>query len=407
MKHILFISYDGMTDPLGQSQVIPYLKGLTTYGYRFTILSCEKPERFNTYKNKIIQTLRFLPIEWVPLKYHKVPPVLSAIYDLRMLKKKAAQLHQSDPFDMVHTRAGTPALVGQWMKRKYGVKFLNDIRDFFADSRVDSGSWNKKNLLYNMVYQYFKRKEEEQLTENDGVICLTHAAENIIKQNMHLKTGTPVEVIPCSVDTELFNPEKINEGFRSQLKKEMNIREDDFIISYLGSVGGWYLTDEMMRFFKMLIARIPNARFLFITPHGQEEIFRHARKSNISPDKIMVRHANREEVPLFLSLSHYSLFFIKPCFSKQASSPTKHAEIMAMGIPVISNAGVGDIQEIINQSQSGIVLDDLDESNWDKAINHLSSKIFNKQKIRNAAIDFYDLNKAVRKYRDVYRLIIG
>ncbi len=28
-KKVLFISYDGMTDQLGQSQVIPYLKALT------------------------------------------------------------------------------------------------------------------------------------------------------------------------------------------------------------------------------------------------------------------------------------------------------------------------------------------------------------------------------------------
>lgn len=407
MKHILFISYDGMTDPLGQSQVIPYLKGLTTYGYRFTILSCEKKEPYQKNKHLITESLKFLPIEWVPIKYHKNPPVLSAVYDLHMLKKKAALLHNTDPFDMVHTRAGTPALVGQWMKRKFGIKFLNDIRDFFADSRVDSGSWNKKNLLYNMVYQYFKKKEEEQLTENDGVVCLTHAAESIIKQNMHLKSGTPVEVIPCSVDTELFNPERVNESYRRELKNKLGIHEDDFIVSYLGSVGGWYLTDEMMRFFKLLISRVSNARFLFITPHGHDEIFKHARKFDISPEKIIVRHANRDEVPVYLSLSHYSLFFIKPCFSKQASSPTKHGEIMAMGIPVISNAGVGDIQEIVNQSQSGIVLDNLDDSNWEKAINHLSSKIFNKEKIRRAAIEFYDLNKAVRKYRDVYRLIIG
>ena len=46
MKKILFISYDGMTDVLGQSQVIPYLAGLTKMGYTFTILSCDKPDKY-------------------------------------------------------------------------------------------------------------------------------------------------------------------------------------------------------------------------------------------------------------------------------------------------------------------------------------------------------------------------
>ena len=44
-KKVLYITYDGMTDPLGQSQVLPYLVGLSEKGYKFTILSFEKKER--------------------------------------------------------------------------------------------------------------------------------------------------------------------------------------------------------------------------------------------------------------------------------------------------------------------------------------------------------------------------
>ena len=86
-KNILFISYDGMTDPLGQSQVIPYLAGLSKYGYRFTILSCEKPQRFALNKKNIETILDTFHIKWVPLLYHKKPPVISSMYDVLMLKR--------------------------------------------------------------------------------------------------------------------------------------------------------------------------------------------------------------------------------------------------------------------------------------------------------------------------------
>ena len=92
MKNILFISYDGMTDPLGQSQVIPYLAGLTKHGYQFTILSCEKPERYDSHKNDVENLLKSFPIKWVPIPYHKKPPVLSSVYDVMKLKRKAKQL---------------------------------------------------------------------------------------------------------------------------------------------------------------------------------------------------------------------------------------------------------------------------------------------------------------------------
>ncbi len=147
-KNILFISYDGMTDPLGQSQVIPYLAGLSKFGYHFTILSCEKPARFQKNKNRVEAILEPYSIKWDPITYHKKPPVLSSIYDVAMLKRKAAQLHAIEKFDMVHTRAGIPSLIGLWMKKKFGLKFLHDMREFYADSRIDGGMWKIDNFFY-------------------------------------------------------------------------------------------------------------------------------------------------------------------------------------------------------------------------------------------------------------------
>src|SRR4051794_20204501 len=47
MTSVLYITYDGLTDPLGRSQVLPYLTGLAERGHRITVLSCEKPERMD------------------------------------------------------------------------------------------------------------------------------------------------------------------------------------------------------------------------------------------------------------------------------------------------------------------------------------------------------------------------
>jgi len=55
---VLYISYDGMTDPLGQSQVIPYLAGLSKRNYSFTLISCEKKENYTANKEKIAQLLK-------------------------------------------------------------------------------------------------------------------------------------------------------------------------------------------------------------------------------------------------------------------------------------------------------------------------------------------------------------
>ena len=126
----------------------------------------------------------------------------------------------------------------------------------------------------------------------------------------------------------------------------------------------------------------------------------------LDSQKIVTRQANRQEVPVLLSFSSYSIFFIKACYSKISSSPTKHGEIMAMGIPVITNSGVGDVEEIVNKYHGGYVLHDFSE----KAINEVVNKIaagnqFNSEEIRNGAKEYYSLSEAVNRYRYVYELI--
>ena len=404
MKNILFISYDGMTDPLGQSQVIPYLVGLTKFGYRFTILSCDKPEKFNNNKNYVEKLIAGYSIEWVSIPYHKNPPILSSIYDYRMLKSKAKQLHKKNNFDMVHTRPGLPTLVALWMKKKYGIKFLNDVRGFWADERVDGGMWNLKNPVFKTVYNFFKKHEFECLENADYVTCLTYAAKKEMHTWKNIK-GQPlsIQVIPCSADLELFNPQNIDQAVREQFRKELNIGDTDMIFSYLGSVGGWYLTDEMMRLCKVLSDKFPAAKFLFISPHRHAVITSAAAKQGLHANKIITKHAKRHEVPVLLSFSSYSIFFIKPCYSKISSSPTKHGEIMAMGIPVITNSAVGDVAEIVSKYNAGYIVNSFSENEFIAVADNIAAgKIFNRDEIRKGAFDFYALPQAIERYREVY-----
>ncbi len=407
-KKILFISYDGMTDPLGQSQVIPYLQGLSRYGYEIYLLSCEKKQAFHQNKTLVDEMLKGYNIRWVPLSYTKNPPVFSTLIDIIKLRKAGKKIHRQHKIDMVHTRPGVPALVGLWMKKKMGVKFLNDIREFYADSRVEGGMWNIKNPLYKTIYNFFKRKEREELEQSDGIVCLTYAAQKIITQWPASKKNIPLEVIPCSADLALFDPSRISREEKTTLKRSLNIREEDIVVSYLGSIGGWYLTDEMMQFCKILSDKKPAVKFLFISPHRHAEIVAAAAKHGVPPEKIITQKAGRQQVPLLLSLSDYSVFFIRPCYSKQSSSPTKHGEIMAMGIPLITNSGVGDVEEVVLKYDSGIVLNEFTQTAFESAARQIvAGKHYDAAAIRQGAKEFYSLGSAIEKYIKIYSEILA
>lgn len=402
----MFISYDGLTDPLGPSQIIPYLAGLTSFGYRFTILSFEKEKPFAQKKEGVDKLLEGYPIHWVPLWYHKNPPIISSLTDYRAMKKEAVKIFRRDPYLMVHTRPGLPELAASGIKKKLGVKFFNDVRGFWADERVDGGMWNRKNPLFNFIYHFFKSSEKRALINADGINCLTHAAKKEMLTWPFLKERE-ISVVSCAADLRLFDPGRFTTEQKNATRKLLGIQANEQVFCYLGSIGGWYLTSEMMRLCKKINNRISKARFLFISPHRHDVIVDAASKEGVPAQKIITVQANRNQVPEFLSVVDFAIFFIKPCYSKISSSPTKHGELMAMGIPVITNTGVGDVAEIVRESESGILLEKFDEPELDHAVQEILTRTFNRESIRQAAFKYYWLDNAVKAYRKAYDKLLG
>jgi len=178
----LYLSYDGMCDPLGGSQVLPYLFGLAKRGHRITLVSFEKPDRSEAEREEVRRACLGAGIDWHPLPYHKRPPLLSSMHDVRQMQRLAAELLRQERFDLVHCRSYLPALVGLKMKRRFSVPFLFDMRGFWADERVDGRIWNLSNPLFRAVFAYFKRREAEFLAEADQVISLTEEGRKILLQ---------------------------------------------------------------------------------------------------------------------------------------------------------------------------------------------------------------------------------
>ena len=148
-----------MTDPLGQSQVLPYIINLTKENYNFHLISFEKPNRYFKYKSLIEKICLDNNIKWHPIKYTKNPLFISTIFDLFKMKKLSKELKIKHDFSLLHCRSYIPSLIGLSFKRLDGIPFLFDIRGFWADERVEGGLWNLKNPIYKLVYKYFKKRK--------------------------------------------------------------------------------------------------------------------------------------------------------------------------------------------------------------------------------------------------------
>lgn len=405
--NVLYLTYDGLTDGLGRSQVLPYIFGLSKKGHHFTVISFEKPGRFPEGKKAIEDLCTAHSVDWIPLTYTASPPVISTIYDILRLRRCVRNLHWKKNFDIIHCRSYITSLVGLHMKRKFGVRFLFDMRAFYADERVDGGLWNLQNPVFRAVYNFFKHKEVEFLSEADHSISLTTKGKHIIHSWKNIeRQPVAVEVIPCCADLDHFNPSQIQVQLQSELRSKLNLCSDDFVITYLGSVGTWYMLDEMLDFFKVLLEKRPDSKFLFITPDEPKSILYAAEKRGIPTHRFAIDKADREEVPTYLSLANAAIFFIKPVFSKSGSSPTKHGEMLGMGLPVIANAGVGDVDSIIEETNSGILIREFTTDAYEKAVVQLDKLMeIPVSALQAAAQKYYSLEEGVDRYDRVYHLM--
>ncbi len=408
IKQVLYISYDGMTDPLGQSQVIPYLAGLSNKGYYFHLISFEKQEAFQENKERIQELLTKNKIVWYPLTYTKNPPVLSTIYDLRRMIQLGAEIIKVNKIKLVHCRSYISALAGLQFKNKFNTRLIFDMRGFYADERVDGGLWKQSNPVFRLIYRYFKQKEQELIRVSDAVISLTSTGKKIIESwNIRPTSLLPIAVIPCCADLNHFNRSNIDENSRKSLMSQLNIKHNQTVITYLGALGTWYMPLEMLRFFSKFLIKYPDAIFLFITHDTEAEIIKMAIKEGVPAENIRVYKASRDLVPLALSLSTASIFFIKPVFSKKASSPTKQGEIMSMGIPIICNSGVGDTDFVVEKYQSGMLIDVNNPESFNDVIENFEQlKQLSGSRITEGACDFFSLEKGVEKYTEIYRNLI-
>ena len=280
------------------------------------------------------------------------------------------------------------------------------MRGFWADERVEGGIWKLSNVLYKMVYRYFKSVEQDFIANSSHIISLTHAGEKEIRSwQCHKNSQTPITAIPCCTDLQLF---RHTDTKREILLRKLNISDENFVISYLGSFGTWYMTDEMFDFFKVLHEKNDKAVFLCITPDNPDMLDSIALRKDIPRTALRVIKANREEVPLYASLSDWSLFFIKPVYSKKASSPTKMGELLSMGIPLVCNAGVGDVEEIMNDCEAGFVVKNFTTEEYSTITDDiLSHPAVDRQTLHSVAEKYYSLSHGIELYESVYKQVLG
>lgn len=396
---ILYISYDGMLEPLGQSQVLAYLERLAT-DYKIHLISFEKPGDFadELTRAQVVKRIAMAGITWVPLRYHKKPSALATAYDILHGIVVGALIVLRQRVQIVHARSYVPSVMVVALKWMFGVKFVFDMRGFWADERIDGGIWPSGSSLYK-VAKWFERRF---LLNADCVVSLTQAAVDEMRGWHYLQGAQPkFRVITTCADLDVFSPNHRTVTHPRPWPQ--------FTVGYVGSAGGWYLFDETLRCFVLLREQISDAR-LHIVNRGEHPFIRQRLAEHAIPwECVTLEAANHEGVAQAMRNMDATMFFIKPAFSKIASAPTKLGEFLGCGVPCMGNRGVGDMAAIITPAKVGVVIDSFDDASLRSGVRQLIALVA-EEGIRNrcvtAAREHFSVEMGVRSYRNVYRELL-
>lgn len=402
MKSALFITYDGLLDPLGESQIIPYLRTIAAQPRAVHVLSFEKPERDAADGNAMRVRLEAMGIGWTPLRFTRRMGKMGKAWDLLRMLISALSLQSRHRFGIVHCRSYQAMQTGSLLKRLFRIRAIFDMRGLWVDERVDGGLWNRARIIDAIAFRIYKHIERKMLERADHVVALTNRVVPELRRLAPRMTAATT-VIPCCADFAHFRilaPEKKN-----LVRRGLGIREDAFLLLYQGSLGTWYLFDEMVRFFAYSAAQRPDLHFLIVTRDWHPEHEHTLRKSATEAimRRLTVTSADRDRMPELVGCADLMLSFIKPAYSKIASSPTKLAEAFACGVPVIANRGIGDVDQQIDSLSAGRLLDPSSTGEMTDVIRDLDAvRMLGGSELRQRASDIFDLEIAANSYRGIY-----
>lgn len=414
ISHTLYLCYFGLREPLVQTQVLPYLREIKKIsGLKVSILTFEpEPEKKWTAVDieKERKKLADEGINWHFLKYHKRPSAPATFYDILCGAFFAWKLARKENVDVFHCRVHIPTLMG-WIAAKFlrrKPKLLFDIRGFFPEEYVDAGIWQQESA----VFKILKYLEKKLLRDADGFVVLTEKAREILfsgsKDSGTDAQGRPIEVIPCCVDLKRF---KIDlDDSRNEMREKLKIK-DRFVIVYVGSFGGFYMTKETADFFHTARKNDPQTFALILTQSDPEMIVPLLHERGFSSEDYFIKKVKPSEIPDYLSTADAALSFIKPSYSKLASSPTKNAEYLACGLPLIVNDKVGDTKEQVETDETGVVISEFSDSEFENAllkIKEIKADRNSIQRSKNSAEKRFDLEKVGGvSYRRIYSKLLA
>lgn len=386
---ILYVSYDGILEPLGRSQVLAYLEGLSNRN-KIYLISFEKKADLNN--PSLIKTIKDIclvnNIEWKPFTYHKRLTFIATIFDILVGTLFSTFLTIKHSINIIHIRSYIPGLMVLISMILLKKKLIFDMRGFWADEKADRSGWRRQGR----TYKFFKTFERFLIEHSDHIVCLTKESKMILLNSYSVNKDL-VSVIPTCVDQSIFYPKK---------KKNKDIT----VFGHLGSVDTAYDIDPVLEFIKIISSSL-DVRIDFFNKGNHSFIKERCSVLGLKSNLFSIKDVDRTDLSDHLSQIDIGCFYAKENFSIKASMPTKIGEFLSCGKPILCNGFNNDVKDLIEVNKVGLLYD-LDNSDIEM-INLSLMKLLEdpdlSKRCELLASSLFSLDRGIELYKQIYRSV--
>lgn len=392
---VLYLTRNGLLEPLGQSQVIPYLRGLSI-SYRITLVTYEKPSDWSdpVRRRLALDECKRLGIRWLPQRFHSHPKLISAFFSVVYLVWFLTREVRREGVTLIHARSYIPAFAASIVGTLKGVPFIFDMRALWPEELITSGRLRRDSFLHRAIVA----SERVCMARAACVISLTNVGVEYLR-NLYPDelANKSIGVIPTCADLARFVPARLPPSRR--------------VIGCLGTLlSGWFRIDWLRAFFVTAAKRDPRLHFEITTHDDVNRVWNAIGGVGDLQSRLSISASPPELVPLVLQGQIASvMFYAGGEISELGRSPTRLAEILGSGLPVVTNDGVGDVAQIVRTYRVGVVVANLTEAEMNRGWDELQELLADPElqaRCRRVAESFFSLEAGTRAYSKIYGEIL-
>jgi hypothetical protein len=399
---VLYLTFDGVLQPLAFSQVVRVVAGLAARGLRYHLLSLERSGDLENVAlvHAVEDMLQPAGVHWTHLADASMSTGRLAAQVLTRMTAKAATIVRRENIKLVHARGYHSALVALALKRILRVSYLFDARGYWIEERSGAGRWFSTSSTYAMG----KFVEQTLFRRADAIVTLTELQAADIASGLFGAPPRLLQVIPTCADYDAFHlrdsrPAK-PEGDRTVPADIQRRLAGKIVLGVVGALNDTYCVKKTLMLAKLATESSPLVHVLVLSAQQRAyEAELHAVR--ISPEKYTLASVEHARIPAWLQWMDWGLLLVPETAANRAKMPTKLAEFFATGVRPAFYGCNSDAARWVERAGSGLVLDSVEDEALREGARKMvdsAGELARLQKAREVTAPHFSLAAGLERY---------